>query len=191
MVLVWSDFEIMRYSLRISKHSNARICSINENSFFCMYNHDESVRVCFCHQDAISCQDKSMLRKLLDMSDQIRHWNGSRKQRIRSVDSSPVMSQLNVASGTNKSLGSIPPLLGVSIKSIPEELRLPRTHSVEDMSAYSQAKGRKPLHKICLTVCLICLLMVYQSTKASYACVPTWFFHQLSNQYAINRSFLL
>jgi hypothetical protein len=85
-------------------------------------------------KEAISTQDKSMLRKLLDMSDQIRHWNGSRKHRIRSVDSSPIVSQLNLFSVGNKSLGSIPPLLGTSIKSIPEELHLPaRTYSMENL----------------------------------------------------------
>ncbi|OQV23214.1 hypothetical protein BV898_02947 [Hypsibius exemplaris] len=106
---------------------------------------EEAVSVAHREIDAISCQDKSMLRKLLDMSDQIRHWNGSRKHRIRSVDSSPVMSQLNVGEvASNKSLGNFPSLFGGHEKPITEDFQFQRTWSMESFRAPSFQKGQVP-----------------------------------------------
>ena len=83
-----------------------------------------------------------MFSKLLDLSDQIRQWKGPRTHRIRSVDSSPVLSHTKITTGS-ESFGKVPSLLlGTSIKSIPEEIvRLPRTCSMENLHHNTRCKG--------------------------------------------------
>ncbi|GAU93604.1 hypothetical protein RvY_05523 [Ramazzottius varieornatus] len=95
-------------------------------------------------------QDRSMFSKLLDLSDQIRQWKGPRTQRIRSVDSSPVLSHTKITTGSQSEgaisndgrHGKVPSLLlGASIKSIPEETsRLPRTYSMENLQHHTRGK---------------------------------------------------
>ncbi|XP_055338069.1 LOW QUALITY PROTEIN: uncharacterized protein LOC129588064 [Paramacrobiotus metropolitanus] len=84
--------------------------------------------------DSFNHQNNFMLRKLLDLSDQIRHWNGRRKHRIRSVDSiSPLLS-----ASTAKDF----PVLAVGncqLQSIPE-LRRNRTLSMDDIGLATYKK---------------------------------------------------